>query len=332
MKKSISSIKQKRCWSCKYYCGSREYKKGMWLGSNFEVDEKGRCSRGKGNGKDGATIYSWHCSYYERAGDVQSYISQEEAEKEIKRTQREAEYHQSKEYEKLKKLIQQEQNQIKQERLHLELERKRLEHERWLNSLSPEEKEKFLLKQKRKKEVDEWEKESQAKINQKLSEVQTQLNEVEKISKKAKKEKRKPFIGFTSFLVVALVCFGIGWIPYLSNIFNAEYNESLAHYWISLGNSTDHEEYLEWVSLAELFRSKANEVLYIPYLILGIFLVITIIATILLFIQRKKKLEVIEKEFNKSKNKALKLTGETEEMMKEKARIYKELIEKQKEE
>ena len=91
-----------------------------------------------------------------------------------------------------------------------------------------------------------------------------------------------------------MVCFGLGWIPYLSNLYNAGKNESQANLWVQLGHSTDSEEYLEWMALAQQFRSKANEVPYIPYLILGILLIVTIIATILLFIWKKKKLEVLE--------------------------------------
>lgn len=37
--------------------------------------------------RDGSTIYSWRCSYYERAGDVTAYIKQEETEREAKRQQ-----------------------------------------------------------------------------------------------------------------------------------------------------------------------------------------------------------------------------------------------------
>lgn len=87
MKSSISNIKQKCCGSCKYYAGVRDYKRGFFFGSSFEVDQKGYCLKNKGNYRDGSTIYSWRCSYYERAGDVTAYIKQEETEREAKRQQ-----------------------------------------------------------------------------------------------------------------------------------------------------------------------------------------------------------------------------------------------------
>ena len=41
MKSSLSNIKQKCCGSCKYYAGVRDYKRGFFFGSSFEVDQKG---------------------------------------------------------------------------------------------------------------------------------------------------------------------------------------------------------------------------------------------------------------------------------------------------
>ena len=126
MKRSISNIKQKRCWSCKYYAGERDYKNGFFFGSSFEVDERGQCTKNKGNNRDGSTIYSWYCSHYERAGDVAAYIKQEEAEREAKRQQREAK---SLNLEKQRKERQLMEESRRQER-ELEVERTRIANER----------------------------------------------------------------------------------------------------------------------------------------------------------------------------------------------------------
>ena len=324
MSRSISNIKREGCWSCKYYAGTREYRRG-----DFEVDEKGQCLKRKSNNRDGSTIYSWHCSYYERAGDVEAYIQKEETEKEITRKQRKVENYQRRENEKLKKQIQDQRDQIEQERLRLESERQRLENERWLNSLSPEERERYLAEEKRKKELEELERECRAKTNQKLLEAQNKLKEAKEMQKGAKKEKRRPFIWLISFLAITLVAFGLGWIPYLSNISEAEGNEAAAYFWKELGHSTDDETYLEWVSLAEQYRAKADEVLYIPYLILGIFLVLTIAVTVLLLFRRKKKLEAVENRFNQSKKEALQLVSEAEKMTKENMEAIKKFANKQ---
>ena len=139
MKRSISSIKQKCCWSCKYYAGGRDYKNGFFFGSSFEVDERGQCTKNKGNNRDGSTIYSWHCSHYERAGDVATYIKQEEAEREAKRQQREAgslnlekqrkERQLREESRRQERELEVERTRIANERLALERERKKLEYE-----------------------------------------------------------------------------------------------------------------------------------------------------------------------------------------------------------
>lgn len=310
MRRSISSIRQKKCWSCKYYAGSRELKNGF-LGTSFEVDERGQCLKGKTNNRDGLTVYSWYCSRYDRAGDVNAYIQKEETKKEIIRSQKEAENYQRQENEKLRKQIQYKNDQIEQERLRLELSKKRSERERWLNSLSSEEREKFLAEEER-----------QAKFNQIYSKLQIKIIVVEEIQKQANKEKRKPLIGFISSLAITIVSIGLGLIPYLSNLFKALENEALAHEWVTMfGYSTDSEQYLEWMALAEQFRSKANEVLYIPFLILGICIVLTIFVTILLLFQRKKKLKDLGIDFKKSKNEALQLIDSIEKLTNENMKV-----------
>ena len=111
-------------------------------------------------------------------------------------------------------------------------------------------------------------------------------------------------------------------IPYLSNLFKALENEALAHEWVTMfGYSTDSEQYLEWMALAEQFRSKANEVLYIPFLILGICIVLTIFVTILLLFQRKKKLKDLGIDFKKSKNEALQLIDSIEKLTNENMKV-----------
>ena len=138
MKTRIHNFKVKECCSCKYYAGSREYKNGF-LSTSFDVDDRAQCTKGKGNSKDGTTLYSWYCSHYERSGDVEAYIQKEIINKELNKKKKEVEFYQSQQNEIKKRQLQEEKYEIEQERKALEKKRKRLEHERWLNSLSPEE-------------------------------------------------------------------------------------------------------------------------------------------------------------------------------------------------
>ena len=320
------NLNKKKCLSCQHYSGCHGVS-GGFMGDRIEYEQKGVCDRNGTKYLQSTTATDW-CSKWVCDSRISLAISKK-AQRKAEFEQREIERSQREESRRQQRALENQRNEIEKERQRLDFERKRLEHERWLNSLSPEEREKYLTEQKRQAEAKKREKESQARIDQKLSRVQAKLKEIEEIRKRVKKEKRKPFIGFISLLAITLLCFGLGWIPYLSNIYNAEKNESLAHTWVLLGNSTNYGEYLEWVSLAERFRSKANEVLYIPFLILGIFLVLTIAATVLLFIQRKKKLKVLEKSFNKSKDEAFKLAEEAEKMTKQEIEKIKEKVETQ---
>lgn len=211
MKRSISNIKQKCCWSCKYYAGERDYKNGFFFGSSFDVDERGQCTKNKGNNRDGSTIYSWYCSHYERAGDVAAYIKQEEAEREAKRQQREAESLNLEKQRKERQLreesrrqereLEVERTRIANERLALERERKKLEYERWYSSLSDEEKvleDKRVEEQRKKEEEERKERERQYAIYQ---EQERQRRERETI----KARKRKKVIIFSTVGILVAI-------------------------------------------------------------------------------------------------------------------------------
>lgn len=218
MKRSISSIKQKCCWSCKYYAGERDYKNGFFFGSSFEVDERGQCTKNKGNNRDGSTIYSWYCSHYERAGDVAAYIKQEETEREAKRQQREAESLNLEKQRKERQLREESRRQerelevgrtrIANERLALERERKKFEYERWYSSLSDEERalENKRVEGQRKKEEEKSEKDSTLYIkNRNASEEREAIK-----ARKRKKVIILSIVGIVVAIVAAIVGVFIG--------------------------------------------------------------------------------------------------------------------------
>ena len=41
-----SNFKQNKCWSCEFFSGKREYKKG-WFGDSVETDDLGTCTNQK---------------------------------------------------------------------------------------------------------------------------------------------------------------------------------------------------------------------------------------------------------------------------------------------
>lgn len=75
---SIHNIKQKKCWSCKNYLTSREFKKNFFGTNNVKIEDKALCAEHKSNNKDGTTLYSWYCAHYKRSSDVETIIKYEE--------------------------------------------------------------------------------------------------------------------------------------------------------------------------------------------------------------------------------------------------------------
>ena len=130
-----SNFKKDKCWSCEYYCGKREYKRGVFLGDSVQTEGKGTCSN-KRSDKNGREVNEdgW-CSRYQKWGVLQSALAVEAQKKESQRIEAE----QRREAERIQAENDRREREIERERRRLEEERKRLEYERWYNSLTPEE-------------------------------------------------------------------------------------------------------------------------------------------------------------------------------------------------
>lgn len=176
----VYSFSQKKCWSCENYAGYRRYNSGFF-GDSFEVSEKGQCLAKKGNNRDGSTLYSWYCSRYRRAGDVEAIIESEKAKKaneQAARAAREsesarrAEERRAQEEERRRRESaaraesarrEAERKSLEEERQRLESERKRLERERWLSDLPSEARATVLARERKERErLSEAEEELQA--------------------------------------------------------------------------------------------------------------------------------------------------------------------------
>lgn len=176
-----SNFRKEKCWSCEFYCGQREYKKGF-LGDSICTGGKGLCSN-KCSSKSGKTVYedNW-CSKYKKW----SVIVIEEQKREAQRLQQEE---RRRKYE------------LEQERKKLELERQRLEYERWYNSLSPEEKRR----------------EDTKKAIQRNEENKRKAEEAQRKEIRRAKNKKFRIIGVIFAVVIAVTIFSIGPITKIVN-------------------------------------------------------------------------------------------------------------------
>lgn len=130
-----SNFKKDKCWSCEFYCGKREYKKGAFLGDSVYTDGRGTCSN-KRSDKNGREVSEdgW-CSRYQKWGVLQSALAVEAQKRESERIEAE----QRREMRRIQEENDRREREMERERRRLEDERKRLEYERWYDSLSPEE-------------------------------------------------------------------------------------------------------------------------------------------------------------------------------------------------
>lgn len=135
---SNSNFKKDKCWSCEFFSGKREYKKG-WFGDSVETEGWGICANRSSFGHNNKKVQDddW-CSCYQKWGVLQSAIARKEDERiqaQAERGQRQAIERQNREHER-------QVEELRRERNRLEEERKRIEYERWYNSLSLEQRQK----------------------------------------------------------------------------------------------------------------------------------------------------------------------------------------------
>lgn len=73
-----SNFKKNKCWSCEFFCGHRQYKKGFF-GDSVETDVKGICSNNRSS-MNGKQIHEDnYCSKYQKWGILLSAIAKEES-------------------------------------------------------------------------------------------------------------------------------------------------------------------------------------------------------------------------------------------------------------
>lgn len=82
---SHSNFKKDKCWSCEYFSGKREYKKGTFLGDSIYTETKGKCSNNRSTNCNHEIFEDDWCSKYQKWGVLQSALAIEEQKKESQR-------------------------------------------------------------------------------------------------------------------------------------------------------------------------------------------------------------------------------------------------------
>lgn len=138
-----SNFKANKCWSCEYYSGKREYKKGAFLGDSVVTDGRGKCCCKRSPYNEKQVSDSGWCSKYQKWGRIESALALEEQKRESKRIENEQRV-------QARKIQEANDNQLRE----IERENRRLERERYLSSLSPEEREELRKKEQEEAEAE----------------------------------------------------------------------------------------------------------------------------------------------------------------------------------
>lgn len=84
-----SNFRKDKCWSCEFFSGKREYKKGVFLGDSVYTDGRGKCTNKRSSEFNRDVDENRWCSKYQKWGVLQSAIAIEEQKKETQRIKNE---------------------------------------------------------------------------------------------------------------------------------------------------------------------------------------------------------------------------------------------------
>ena len=135
-----------------------------------------------------------------------------------------------------------------------------------------------------------------------LDEKRKEREKEYKISRKQAEIKRTKFLPFLSFIIgipATLFVFLLSWIPHWVNLYMAETNRSALSTWIELGHSETDEFGQECIANIQRYSEAANNVLWVPFVALGVCLVIVAVIFIASITKSNKKIVKLNEELKK---------------------------------
>lgn len=119
--------------------------------------------------------------------------------------------------------------------------------------------------------------------------------------KQIKKAQTSPIRNCILSGIISLVAFFFGWIPHWVGLAKAIVSRNALDMWIELGHSKTDSYGQELVADIERYSNEASSVLWIPFVILGIGIVISVIVYILSKKKVPQKVAKLEEELRKIK-------------------------------
>ena len=91
-----SNFRKDKCWSCEFFSGKREFKRGIFFGDSVETDNRGKCTNKRSSEFNHEISDSNWCSKYQKWGVLQSALAMEQQKKETQRVMAELKKQQAK--------------------------------------------------------------------------------------------------------------------------------------------------------------------------------------------------------------------------------------------
>ena len=126
------------------------------------------------------------------------------------------------------------------------------------------------------------------------------LNDIKKKSKAYKKAHTFHIRATILSGILSLIAFLLGWIPHWIGLIKAAASQTQLDMWIELGHSETDETGQEFAANIVRYSSEARSVMWIPFVILGVGIVITILVFYLARKKTPKKIEIAKKELDNS--------------------------------
>lgn len=282
-----SNFRKNKCWSCEFFCGRREYKNGLFS-PYVSTDSFGICGCNRGPDSKKRVNEDHWCSKYQKWGVLEAYLANEK----YKEQQRLEERRIQEERRKAIEAQERQERQLRAERERLRKERERLEHEKYLASLSPEERAKAEAEDARKIEEAKAKAEAAIAYSRALQERKKKAEELEAKKKRCKSLKRQPVVWGVIVAVIALLAFFFSWIPHWTALTERNSAELQLNMWIDLGHSATDQYGLKYQAQINEANERVASTFPAPFIVLAIGLVCAA-AVVILLVKSKRRINAI---------------------------------------
>ena len=151
--------------------------------------------------------------------------------------------------------------------------------------LSPEEREAIL---------------AEIQAREELQRKKAKLNEIENKAKKFKKASKYHIRTTIISAILSLIAFLFGWIPCWINLFMAAVSRTQLQMWVELGHSESDATGQEFSASIEKYTKQANSLIWIPFVILAVGFMITVIVYMVSKGKTPAKKEAAEEDLKKT--------------------------------